>query len=577
MTKIQSGQLPEGAEKSVGSTKDAVGVIDERFINDGDMLAHQAAVAARRANGRIYQNGSEFDPEILERVKENVSPGVGMTNRQTIAAIQQGDVQRDQAYVGSNANWTGYYLEPAAKYIFPLNTPVRNMLPRVSSVGIDQINWRAITDVFGGNGPSVGSFILQQQGTPQKLTYNWANLSNVFKMIAAQDVVTFESEIYGRMFEPDVRAKVAAKLIPALMLGQETWYLNAGQKLWAPAPPSNISNAGTGGTITAATYWVIVTAVNANGETLAYGGSTPTAATTTTTGTTSTVTFNINRVPNAASYNVYVGTGSTQPANSSMWRQSATTQFGGANALNDPGGLAQGYFTVTATAAFATSGTAYSTVVTAGNTATAFKSTDSNTLNAPLTFDGIQSLIYANAGAGSTIGVGGETPLVRQASATDKKLVQDDIDGLLEAMNLNSQADPEYLLCGIKDHKALTRIVASGTNFRVTSDNSRMDSLTGGARATKYINQTTGRVMDIVMVPYLMQGTIIALSMNLPFPVAEIEKPPLRVEYNRDLWAVEYPPDQSHPTQWAYTAFGNETVVNQYLGGCGIINGIALG
>jgi hypothetical protein len=65
--------------------------------------------------------------------------------------------------------------------------------------------------------------------------------------------------------------------------------------------------------------------------------------------------------------------------------------------------------------------------------------------------------------------------------------------------------------------------------------------------------------------------------MNLPFPVAEIEKPPLRVEYNRDLWAVEYPPDQSHPTQWAYTAFGNETVVNQYLGGCGIINGIALG
>src|SRR5581483_6166087 len=119
---------------------------------------------------------------------------------------------------------------------------------------------------------------------------NWVNLSNVLKMIAAQDVVTFESEIYGRMFEPDVRAKVAAKLIPALMLGQETWYLNAAQKLWPPAPPSNISNAASGGTVAAGQYWVIVTAVNANGETLAYGGSTPTAITTTTTGSTSTVT-----------------------------------------------------------------------------------------------------------------------------------------------------------------------------------------------------------------------------------------------------------------------------------------------
>jgi hypothetical protein len=578
MTKVQEGQLPENAQKTVGSTKDAVGVIDERFVSDGDMLSYQAAQAARRANGgMVYQGGSEFSTDMLERVKGNVFPGVGGVNRETINALQAGTITRDQAYVGSNANWTGYYLEPAAKYIFPLNTPVKNMLPRVASVGTDILNWRAILDVFGGSGPSVGNFILQQQGTPQKLTYNWANLSNVFKMIAAQDVVTFESEIYGRMFEPDVRAKVAAKLIPALMLGQETWYLNAAQKLWPPAPPSNASTATTGGTVAAATNWIIVTAVNANGETLAYGGSTPTAASIVTTGATSTVTVSINRVPNAVSYNVYVGTGSTQPANSAMWKQSATTQFGGASALNDPGGLAQGYFTVTATAAFATSGTAYSTIVTAGNTAVAFKSTDANTLNAPLTFDGIQSLIYLNAGTGSTIGVGGETALVRQASANDKKLIQDDIDSLLEAMNLNAQADPEYLLCSIRDHKKLTQIVANGTNFRVTSDNSRMDSLTGGARATKYINQTTGRVMDIVMVPYLMQGTIIALSMNIPFPVAEIEKPPLRVEYNRDLWAVEYPPDQSHPTQWMYSAFGNESIVAQYIGGLGAITGIALG
>jgi hypothetical protein len=264
--------VPADAKKSVGNTKQAVGVIEEGMVPNGELLERQANAVARNIEGAVaWHNGQEFPEELTRLVEENSYRGVTNLNQETIRALQQGTITRDQAFVGNNANFTGYYLEPAAKYVIPQLTPLRNMTPRVAGVGIDTINWRAITDYFGGSGPSVATAALQQQSTPTSLTYNWVNASNVMKMLSVKDVVTFEAELYGRMFQGDVRATVAAKLIPALMQEQEFWMINSGQKLWTPPPPSNISTATTGGTITAGTYWFAVTAVNANGETLADG------------------------------------------------------------------------------------------------------------------------------------------------------------------------------------------------------------------------------------------------------------------------------------------------------------------
>jgi hypothetical protein len=304
--------------KKSGEGKPA-GVIDENLQTEGDVLGRQALIMARARGGMAYDDGDQFSDSFAKKVRALNMPKQFVHQRlseETINSIQQGSQNRDQQYIGSNADWTGYYLEPLAKFVVPYDTPFRNMLPRSPSVGIDTINWRAITDVFNGNGPSVGQFILAQQTAPQKAVYNWVNKSNVLRQIAFSDVVTIESELYGRMFEPDVRAKVAAKLAPSLMLGQEVWYLNGAQNLWAPPPINSITTATSGGTITAATNWIIVTAVNAQGETLAYGGSSPVAGSIVTTGSTSTVSFNIMRVPGATSYNVYVGT----VCNNSIWR-----------------------------------------------------------------------------------------------------------------------------------------------------------------------------------------------------------------------------------------------------------------
>lgn len=582
-------QIP-GAKISSGNTgKEVAGIIDESLQSETDVLAYQARMMARARGGAAYEDAANLSPEFIDNVRKLSRPRADITrslSEETINSLLGADIQRDQQYIGSNADWTGYYLEPLAKFVVPFDTPFRNMLPRTKSVGIDLINWRAITDVFGGSGPAISNFILAQQSAPQKANYTWVNKSNLLRQIAFSDVVTFESELFGQMFEPDVRAKVAAKLAPSLMVGQEMWYLNAAQSCWSPAPANSVSTAVSGGSITANTYWIIVTAVNAQGETLAWSYSPatvaiPQAATVTTTGSASTITFNINRVPAATSYNVYMGTGATQPANSAMWLQAAN-KFSGSTPLNDPGGFASGYFPVTMTGVVATSGTAYSSIISSNAPATipyqvATGATPSGYI---LTFDGIQSLIYNNAaynGASvSTAGTGGESASLRRVADNGGLLAKADIDAWLEAMYLNARANPEALLVSVKDHKAISNIVTNATNFRVnaTPTQQGLSDLFGGGRATKWINQTTGRVMDIIMCPYLTQGSIVAVSLALPFSVAEIEKPPLRIEYNRDMWALEYPPDQSHMTQYSYAAYSSESMIAQYLGGQGILTGI---
>jgi hypothetical protein len=130
---------------------------------------------------------------------------------------------------------------------------------------------------------------------------------------------------------------------------------------------------------------------------------------------------------------------------------------------------------------------------------------------------------------------------------------------------------------GIKDARSVTKIVSTATAYRVVSNNGPgQGDLTAGFRATKYINPVTGRLIEIEMLPYLPQGTIFFASMELPFPAAEITRPVLRIEYNREMWAREYPPDQGHQTQWQYAAFTNESMACQFMGGQLALDGITL-
>jgi hypothetical protein len=500
----------------------------------------------------------------------------GDISAQTIGIVQQARQQTIEiARSGVNVatGFVGYDLKVPAAMLVPFMTPAINMTPREGGVGVDIHNWKAITDFFGGNGPQSVVGAVADGGTPSFVSYNVTPMSNTFQTIGLQNSLTFQSQWRGRQLQGDLRATLTAQLLFALKLVEENWVINMSDRLWTP-PPILMSAVNSGGTITSASganMYFIITAVNAQGETL---GTTQQSIAVP--GTTSSITLTIFTVPNATKYNVYAGQAGTPPANGAMWLQSATTQFGGANNLNQPASPIQGSFTATMTAPPATSGTAYSTVVTAGNTAKVAVDGGGNII----TWKGMQSLTYANAAASTNTGAGGLKSQVIQPAATTGFLALADIQQLFTNMYLNARANPDVLFVSPQDSITINNLVATNGETRVVVQGDRASvatgqmDLTAGFHVTRVLNQVTQRLVNIIQLPFLAQGTMLAGSYQFPYPVPNYGNTPTRIITNQEYYGVDYPPTPATPTSWGMGDYVDSTFVLEFIGGWGAINGI---
>lgn len=511
-------------------------------------------------DGNIFRNGP---PNVNEP---------GDVSSQTIELVRQqrADITRT---ITTATGFIGYDLKTPAAMLVPFLTPLLNMLPREGGVGVDIHNWKAVVDFFGGSGPQSVIGTVADGGTPSSLSYSVTPLTNTFQTIGLMNSETFQAQWRGKQLQGDLRATLTAQLLFALKLVEENWLINMSDRLWVP-PPILMSAVNSGGTITSASganMYFIITAKNANGETLG-----TTMQSIAVPGTTSSITLTIFTVPNATVYNVYAGQAATPPANSAMWLQSAATQFGSASALNQPASPIQGSFTAVMSAPPATSGTAYSTVVSAGNTAKVAVDGGGNII----TFRGTQSLVYFNQAASTNVGAGGLKPQVLQPAATTGFLALSDIQALFTQMYLNARADPKVLFVSPQDAITINNLVATNGETRVVVSGDRagvstgqMD-LTAGFKVTRILNQVTQTLVDIVQLPFLAQGTMIAASFTFPYPVSGYGNTPYRVITNQEYYGVDYPPTQQNPTAWGMGDFVDETLVIEFLGGFGIVNGI---
>jgi len=508
-------------------------------------------------------------------IYRNTLPPSGFVNDRSDISAQTVDlVKNSQAEIqrsGTNlaTGFLGYDLQAPAAMLIPFLTPLLNMTPRQQGVGIDVHHWKAVVDLFSGNSPLsvVGS--VDDGGTPSFVSRTVSPMSNTFQTIGLQDALTFQAEWRGMSFEGDLRALLSAQLLYALKLVEENWLINMSDYLWTPPPPL-VTTATTGGSLVATNpYWVAVTSVNTHGETLSTGILGPY---TIASGTAGVLNFTLFTVPNATKYNVYVATAASKPAASAMFLQSASSNFGGASALNQPSLYTAGSFNATMTS-LTSSGTALSTV--SANTAMISPSSGST----PLTFQGMLALIYANQGAisGINTGTGSLKSLVAQPAATTGYLALSDIQNMFLNMFNASRANPEYLFVSPQDSITVTNLVTQASNTQVVigADNfAAQNKLVAGYRVTKILNEVTGRLVDVVSLPYLAQGTIVFASMTFPYPVAGYNNPPFRVIYNRDYYGVDYPPTQNNPTSWGFGDFVDETLTMEYIGGFASINGI---
>lgn len=154
-------------------------------------------------------------------------------------------------------------LQTPAKNLYPVYTPLRNKIPRVGGGKGVATNWRTVQSIVGSGFDSSG-WVPEGQRSGA-MSYTTAPKAANFVTMGEEDNVTFEAVNAGKTFE-DVRATMTVRLLQKLMLKEENAILGGNASLALPAPgTSTVSASGTGGTLPAATYNVIVVALSQEG------------------------------------------------------------------------------------------------------------------------------------------------------------------------------------------------------------------------------------------------------------------------------------------------------------------------
>jgi hypothetical protein len=156
-----------------------------------------------------------------------------------------------------------YDLQAPAKNLYPIVTPLRNKIPRVKGNGGVATNWRTVKSIVG-SGYDASPWIPEGQRSG-RMSYNTAAVAANYVTIGEEDAVTFEAEHAGEGFE-NVRATMATRLLQKTMLKEENAILGGNTSLQlGTCGNATLSAAGTGATLPAATYSVIVVALTLEG------------------------------------------------------------------------------------------------------------------------------------------------------------------------------------------------------------------------------------------------------------------------------------------------------------------------
>src|SRR5487761_65213 len=159
------------------------------------------------------------------------------------------------------AGLTFYDLEPGAKMLVPVLTPLRNDVPRVTGKGGIQANWKAIT---GLNTASVRAGISpgNRGGVIAVTTQDY---NAVYKGIGLEANVDFETVYAGQGFV-DLRALAAQTLLESLMLQEEQIILGGnGSMALGTTPTPALAASSSGGSLATGTVSVIAVALTLDG------------------------------------------------------------------------------------------------------------------------------------------------------------------------------------------------------------------------------------------------------------------------------------------------------------------------
>jgi hypothetical protein len=428
-----------------------------------------------------------------------------------------------------------YNLEPAAKNLYPVYSPIRNELPRDKATGGIQANWKAVTGISNG-GTSFGVGEGNRGGLMQVST---ADYFAMFKTLGRESSVTKEAELSAEGFD-DLRARSVRSLLEQNMIDEEKVILggNSSYALGRTPKPTLAAVAGGGSLAASTTYSVICVALTFEGLTFANLTTGPQWMTT--------------RVNTDGSTDTYGG-GAAQPS----LNTTITTGSAGASitasvaAVQGACGYAW-YFGLVGNEQIV----AITTVSTVSITATAAQSAPTIPTANLVVDASIDALIHDGY-----LTMNAKTPNSKWIGMTPgATLTPDGLGGVNEIETVlewywdTLRMSPDMMIMNSRDALTLRRLfLAAGT-----SQPSRMifnisqNQIVGGGMPKGYLNmfaQGTGPSEVAIMIhPYMPQGTILFRPKKLPYPmnnVPQLERILCRQDYYQYQW-----PERSRKTEY---------------------------
>lgn len=450
---------------------------------------------------------------------------------------------------------TYYDLEPGSKFLYPVLTPLRNMIPRVSGRGGTQANWVAITAINTSNleiGVSEGN----RGGVQAVSTLNYMA---AYRGIGLESSVTFEAQ-YAAQNMADVRAIAAKTGLQATMLREERLILagNGSLQLGTTPTPTLVGST-TGGTLTNQTWSVIcvalthagvlaatipggiptsITRTNADGSTDTYGGGSAqksAAATVATTGATSSITATVAAVRGALGYAWFYGT-----------------------AGNEVLGV------------ITTSPKVVITAAAAGTQNASVASADNSVNN--LVFDGFITQAFKAGSNAYWADLGGNT---LTADGTGGIV---EIDTALAAFWDNYKLSPDVIWASAVDAKNIGKKILAGNangalRFNVNLDQAAMQ---GGIMVSTYLNSFSmdgAKTLTIKIHPNLPQGTLLFMTSESPYPMSDVNNM-FQMLCRQDYYQIEWP---LRTRKYEYGVYADEVLQHYFPPSMGLITGIKAG
>ncbi len=500
--------------------------------------------------------------DVLDRIKTAQQKPLGDPRFKSLTGLEKAGTFSENASATSGLAF--YDLELGAKFLYPVLTPLRNMIPRVSGKGGVQAAWRAITAI-NTNGLRFGVSAANRGGVMAVTTKDYtAN----YKGIGVETSVDFEAQYAGQEFD-DVRAVGAKTGLEALMLGEEAMILGGNSSMTLGTTPTpTVANLATGGTLAAQTWSVIcaaltldgimngsVTAIggvqgsitrpNADGSSDTFGGGVAkqsTTATVTTTGATSSITASVTPVSGALGYAWF-------------WGAAGSEVLGAITTINS--------VVITATAS--------------GTQTAASLGTSDNSTNA-LAFDGLiyQARVPGSGAYVSTMPTGSAgigTPLTSDSAGG---IVE--IDVALKSMWDNYRLSPDTMWVNSQEALNISRKILSGSQSaaqRFVFESSQ-DLVGGGIMVRTYLNRFSmqgGSVIDIKVHPNMPAGTILMTTRMLPYPLAGVGNV-VQIRTRQDYYQIEWP---LRTRKYEYGVYADEVLQNYFPPSLALITNIGNG